>query len=91
MSYQVEISDKASKFLEKHKTHQSSIDEKLIELIAFYDDEEDIPKPDVKKLKGKYEGLFRLRIGKVRVIFKMYRSEEVIKIIDIDNRGDVYK
>jgi mRNA interferase RelE/StbE len=45
---------------------------------------------DVKKLKGKeLQDLYRLRIGKFRVV---YRTEaDVIRILMIDTRGDVYK
>ena len=45
---------------------------------------------DVNKLKGKrIKNIFRLRIGKFRVIYSL--EKEVIKIIKIDTRGDVYK
>jgi mRNA interferase RelE/StbE len=47
-------------------------------------------KGDIKKMKGnKIKNIFRLRVGKYRII---YQSEkEQIKIIDIDTRGDIYK
>jgi mRNA-degrading endonuclease RelE of RelBE toxin-antitoxin system len=45
---------------------------------------------DINKLKGKkVKNIFRLRIGKFRVIYSS--EKEVIKIIKIDTRGDVYK
>ncbi len=45
---------------------------------------------DVNKLKGKKaKNVFRLRIGKFRVIY--FFEKEIIKIIKIDTRGDVYK
>ncbi len=45
---------------------------------------------DINKLKGKKaKNIFRLRIGKFRVIY-LFKKEE-IKIIKIDTRGDVYK
>jgi mRNA interferase RelE/StbE len=45
---------------------------------------------DINKLKGKKtKNIFRLRIGKYRVIYSS--EKEVIKIIKIDTRGDVYK
>lgn len=48
-----------------------------------------LPLGDVKKLKG-YNG-FRLRIGDYRVIFIHTPTNGNIHIIDIDNRGDIYK
>jgi len=45
---------------------------------------------DINKLKGKKtKNIYRLRIGKFRVIYSS--EKEVIKIIKIDTRGDVYK
>jgi len=45
---------------------------------------------DTRKLKGKrIKNIFRLRIGRYRVIYLL--EKESIKIIKIDTRGDVYK
>jgi len=45
---------------------------------------------DINKLKGKKpKNIFRLRIGKFRVIYPF--EKEIIKTIKIDTRGDVYK
>jgi len=47
-------------------------------------------KGHVKKMKGrKLKNIYRLRIGKYRIIF--LQEKEWIKILDIDTRGDVYK
>ncbi|MGX7075298.1 type II toxin-antitoxin system RelE family toxin [Globicatella sanguinis] len=48
-----------------------------------------LPLGDVEKLKG-YNG-FRLRIGDYRVIFTHTPTNGNLHIIDIDNRGDIYK
>ena len=51
---------------------------------------EKIPQGDVKRLQGeKYPPLYRLRIGKFRIIYHI-ENEEII-IAKIDTRGDVYK
>lgn len=47
-----------------------------------------LPAGDVKKLKG-YENIYRLRVGDVRVLFE--KTNDGVYIIDINNRGDVYK
>ena len=45
---------------------------------------------DVKKLKGqKKKNIYRLRIGRYRTIFA--QNKDVIRIVKIDTRGDVYK
>ncbi len=44
---------------------------------------------DIKRLKGKkLKDIFRLRVGKYRIIFQI--KEEKIYILDIDTRGDIY-
>ena len=48
-----------------------------------------LPYGNVKPLKGKLINLYRLRIGKFRVIFTF--DEGDYTIIDVDVRGDVYK
>ena len=45
---------------------------------------------DIRKLKGKkVKNIFRLRIGKYRIIYALEKKS--IKIIKIDTRGDVFK
>jgi mRNA interferase RelE/StbE len=51
---------------------------------------EAIPQGDIKKLQGeKYPPLYRLRVGKYRIIYLIEQDE--ILIAKIDTRGDVYK
>jgi len=67
------------------QTLQKDINNKLIEAI------EKLPfEGDIQKLKGKtVKNIFRLRIDKYRVIYS--QEKEVIRIMKIDTRGDVYK
>jgi mRNA interferase RelE/StbE len=47
-------------------------------------------KGDIKKMKGKkLNNIFRLRVGKYRILYQA--EKEQIKVIDIDTRGDIYK
>lgn len=51
---------------------------------------EKIPRGDIKKLNGKkLDNIYRLRIGKYRVVYQA--NEENITIVKVDTRGDVYK
>jgi len=45
---------------------------------------------DVKKLKGNWKNHLRLRIGKIRVIFSIDKSQKIIDIKKADYRGDIY-
>lgn len=51
------------------------------------------PEGDIKPLQGYHDGRQRLRVGKYRVIFRfMLESEiEILYIMDIGSRGDIYK
>lgn len=49
---------------------------------------EALPQGDVKKLVG-YEIDYRLRVGKLRVLFSI--EDDTILIKDIDSRGQIYK
>ena len=75
-------SNTSIKYLQKL---ERDVARKIIEVI------EKLPfEGDVNKLKGKkIKNIFRLRIGKFRVIYSL--GKEAIKIIKIDTRGDVYK
>ena len=51
------------------------------------------PLGDIKPMQGYDDGRKRLRVGAWRIIFK-YGSEgeiEILFVIDIGNRGDIYK
>lgn len=66
------------------ETYELSIRKRIISNI------EKIPQGDIKKLKGeKHPPLYRLRIGKYRVIYHI--ENENIIIANIDTRGDIYK
>lgn len=48
---------------------------------------------DIKPLSGYRDGRYRLRVGKYRVIYK-YQNEydiQILCVMDIGSRGDIYK
>ncbi len=51
------------------------------------------PKGDIKPMQGYSDQRQRLRVGSWRVIFKYGRDGEILVlfVIDIGNRGDIYK
>lgn len=51
------------------------------------------PEGDIKSLQGYTDGRKRLRIGKYRIIYNYLPDGaiEVLYIMDIDSRGDIYK
>ena len=78
------MSDKITKFINSlDKKMRLRLKEKLLEVKQnpFFGN-------DIKKLQGIGENLYRLRIGKIRVIYKILQND--IEIIDIDYRGNIY-
>ncbi len=51
------------------------------------------PKGDIKPLQGFSDGRRRLRVGKYRIVYNYYQNGEIeiLYIIDVDSRGDIYK
>ncbi len=47
---------------------------------------------NIKRLHG-YKNRYRVRIGDIRILFDKINAEDILKIfvVDVDNRGDVYK
>lgn len=85
---EIRFDKRAKKFIE---TQDSSTKQRLrkgIEGLA-----QKPPVGDIKTLQGYSDGRLRLRVGKFRIIFR-YTSDgqiEILQIMDIDSRGDIYK
>jgi len=46
---------------------------------------------NIKKLKEEFEGLYRYRISKYRIFYKLENDKILVIILDIDDRKDAYK
>ena len=51
------------------------------------------PDGDIKPLQGYRDGRKRLRVGKYRIIYNFLPNDavEILYIINVDSRGDIYK
>ena len=85
---------KADKFFIKNSNILSKIKVKelIIKAVKKIIKKEDI-NIDVKRLQGNFNHFYRIRNGKIRILFELENNEiKIIAIInDIDFRGDVYK
>ena len=89
MNWRVDFSKDALKFLDQNNLEEGFIVDKIkFALRKFKGEDINI---DIKKLKGDWEGFYRIRFGKLRIIvefqFETYRAY----IDKIDWRGNVYK
>ena len=76
------LSRQAEKFLDKLTDKQT-----LIVFNAIQGLTEKPPKGDIRKLKG-YVDEKRLRVGTIRIIFKI--KDDAVWVSDIDFRGNIY-
>ena len=81
MTYQVFLHKKAQKNLEKFSDRER-IRTHLRTLEQF---------PDSGDLIRIEDGIYRMRIGEYRALFKVYDDEKIIVVINIDVRGRIYK
>jgi mRNA interferase RelE/StbE len=45
----------------------------------------------IKRLQGELSGLYRYRVGSIRVIYKVEETEITVFVVAIGSRGDIYK
>jgi len=91
---QIKFHKQPISFLEKSsEKEKSKIKFKLKELYDFYSGNgwHHLSELDIKTLDGNWKGYRRLRIGKIRIIYQLDRTDDTLIIVKIDSRGDVYK
>lgn len=82
MQYRIEIDKRAVKFISKQSKPQK---ERILK--AIYK----LPAAgDIKAMQG-YNGYYRLRVGDYRIIYTVNNDVLLVRIIEIGNRGDIYK
>jgi len=89
MTWRIGFSKDSLKFLAKNNLSEGFIIEKIKLAIKKFQGE-DI-NVDIKKLRAKWEGFYRVRIGKLRIIAEFQFDNYRIYIEQIDWRGRVYK
>lgn len=47
--------------------------------------------PNIKKLKGEFEGYYRFRIGNFRLFYIVDKQKVIVFILEIAERKDAYK
>lgn len=82
MTYQYVIEKPAMKFLLK-QSHDDR--ERILRAIHKLPGE-----GDIKPLAGQ-DGRYRLRVGTFRVIYTIEENILTVRVINIGNRGDIYK
>jgi mRNA interferase RelE/StbE len=87
MAYRIEISKAAQRDLAKlDKAVLIAIHKQLAKLAETADETKHFP------LKGPFAGLYKRRVyGKYRVIYDLQRERQVIVVVRVGNRDDIYE
>ena len=88
MKWRIDYSRHAEKFIEKQNIHIEVREELKRFLMKMKGENVNI---DLKKLSGEWGSHYRLRKGKLRIIFEPNKTDKVLFVERIDFRGDVYK
>lgn len=82
MKYSIEFDKRAVKFIAKQPQAQK---ERIFKAIGK------LPvQGDIKALRG-HDGYFRLRVGDYRIIYTVNNTVLVVRVVEVGNRGDIYK
>ena len=93
MEWRIRIHRRANRFLESlSEDGRRSVEEKLRELVDSLE-RGVLPyqRLDIRRLKGEWESFLRLRVGDIRIIFRIGFESKIIYIYHIHYRESVYK
>ena len=86
MTFKILLHRRAAKFLKRlDEPTKNRVIRSLSELRNFPD-----IRLDIVKIAGERD-IYRIRIGDLRVLMKVYDEEKIIIIVKIDRRGKAYK
>jgi mRNA interferase RelE/StbE len=86
--YEIQYTKAADKFLKDHENVRAQYEDAIKELLIGDNPE----KVNVKRIKGKRNDYFRIRIGDYRVVYAIINERiVVINTLLAGSRGDVYK
>lgn len=88
LTFQIQYTKAAEKFFREHEDVREAYRAAIRELLAGDHPE----KVDVKRIRGKRNDYFRIRIGNWRVVYAVINGKiVVIQTLLAGSRGDVYK
>lgn len=88
MNWRIDFSKAAIEFLKDNNLDEEFVIKKIKSaLLKFRSEDVNI---DIKKLKGEWEGFYRIRSGKLRIIAEFQFKDFHVYIEKIDFRGNVY-
>lgn len=89
MKWRIDFSANSLKFLKKNNLKEDFIINKIKSAVRKFQGEN--ININIKKLSGKWEGFYRIRSGKLRIILEFQFDISRVFVEEIDWRGSVYK
>ncbi len=89
MSWRIDFSPSSLKFLNRNKLSENFIIDKIKLVLRKFEGE--AININIKKLGGEWEGFYRIRSGRLRIIVEFQFQQNHAYIEEIDWRGNVYK
>jgi mRNA interferase RelE/StbE len=83
--YEIEVSNSSKRSLKKA---DKNLCERVLERIKKLR-ENPFPK-DCKRVEGRKEKIFRVRVGKYRIMYTLFKEQNKLLILDIDKREGIY-
>lgn len=93
ISLKIEYQRKAEKFLGRSQTKITADEVRSLIVKAVRRLTGKNENIDLVKMKGEFDGYFRIRKNNLRIIFNIYEDDKeiVVTVVDIDFRGNIYK
>lgn len=88
MTWRLDLSRNAEKFIERNRLPIETVRELTSKAIRYFRGED--VNVDIKKLKGRWAGFYRIRSGRMRIIAEFDFERSAICVEEIDWRGNVY-
>ena len=88
MSWHIKLAKQATIFSEKNHISKEQIFN--IVILAVRNFQGEVVSVDIRKMKGEWEGFYRIRKGKWRLIAEFNFDSNSVFIENIDWRGNIY-
>lgn len=88
MKWRIEYSNRAEKFARKNDL-LAVVNELISKFLKARSHGSSVP--DVKVLKGKWKGYYRIRHSDIRIVFELDRDNKVVFVETIDRRDKAYR
>jgi mRNA interferase RelE/StbE len=85
--YKLELTDQAVGVLEKIAKHDPQLYRRFVNVLDALEHDPF----SGKALKGELKGHYSYRVGSYRVIYRIYRDQLLVIVIDIGHRREIYR